>query len=78
MLFVFILLNGCTIEKTEVKSLSEVTPTPALSPEIKSNVFDQYLKSDFAPADGFDFPVGNSSTFSVFKRGGNWNVHGQI
>lgn len=56
-LFVFILLSGCTIKKTEVKSLSEVSPT--LSPEIKSNVFDQYLKSDFAAADGFDFPVGN-------------------
>ena len=59
-LFVFILLNGCTIKKTEDKSLSEVSPIPTLSPEIKSNIFDQYLKSDFAPADGFDFPVGNS------------------
>jgi murein DD-endopeptidase MepM/ murein hydrolase activator NlpD len=79
-LFVFILLSSCTIKKTEVKSSSEVSPTPTLSPEIKSNIFDQYLKSDFAPADGFDFPVGNSdgkggyTDKSTAKRHDGWFI----
>jgi murein DD-endopeptidase MepM/ murein hydrolase activator NlpD len=31
------------------------------SPNTTTNVFDEYLKSDFPPADGFDFPFGDGN-----------------
>ena len=34
------------------------SPVPA-SPRAATNAFDQYLKTDFEPADGFDFAVGD-------------------
>ena len=37
------------------------------STETAANVFDRYLKTEFAPADGFDFPFGNG------EGGGSYN-----
>lgn len=59
VLFLFILSNGCEVKETKIETFSESSPTPTLPAEIQSNVFDQYLRADFVPADGFDFPTIN-------------------
>jgi murein DD-endopeptidase MepM/ murein hydrolase activator NlpD len=46
-------LYGCTsITKPKIAATSETTPA--------KNVFDNYLGSEFPPADGFDFPFGDA------------------
>jgi murein DD-endopeptidase MepM/ murein hydrolase activator NlpD len=48
-------LNGCSSTADSKRVLPPVkTPT-----EATESVFDSYLKSESAPADGFDFPVGD-------------------
>jgi len=39
---------------------SDAPPTATLQPSRSNNVFDRYLATDFAPADGFDFPIGHT------------------
>ncbi|MBI3653223.1 MAG: peptidoglycan DD-metalloendopeptidase family protein [Acidobacteria bacterium] len=46
---------GCT---SVTNSKLAPTPEPALAENV--NVFDRYLKAEFAPADGFDLPFGDA------------------
>src|SRR5437773_16918 len=45
-------VSGCTRE-------SDARHTATAQPLRSINAFERYLSTDFAPADGFDFPVGN-------------------
>lgn len=80
VLFLFILVSDCTVKESKVETLSAVSPAPTSSPVIESNIFDQYLKSDFAPADGFDFPIGSPDGAGSYidkstgKRHNGWIV----
>ena len=53
--FLFVFIPSCT------RSVNQNRPNQSAATPIgtSGNVFDQYLKSDFAPADGFDFAVGD-------------------
>src|SRR4051794_15384335 len=42
------------------RNASSNRATPANSPR-PSNAFDEYMRADFAPADGFDFPFGDGA-----------------
>jgi murein DD-endopeptidase MepM/ murein hydrolase activator NlpD len=74
-----LLFSGCSPEKASVE-ISNTEPQTAATPEIESNVFDRYLKTDYAPADGFDFPVGNTDgkgsyvDKSTGKRYDGWKI----
>jgi murein DD-endopeptidase MepM/ murein hydrolase activator NlpD len=77
--FISLVLSiGCSIENTKTKSNFNLRSQPTSG--IKANVFDEYLKSDFAPADGFDFPVGNADAKGAYvdkstgKRYENWYI----
>jgi murein DD-endopeptidase MepM/ murein hydrolase activator NlpD len=55
---------GCTSlpnSSTAVTSSTTVTnaPAPAIETMPVKDLFDRYMDSEFAPADGFDFPVGD-------------------
>jgi murein DD-endopeptidase MepM/ murein hydrolase activator NlpD len=58
------------------------TATPAAN--VKPNVFDEYLNSEFDPADGFDFPVGDRDGKGTYedkvtgKRHSGWYVATQF
>jgi hypothetical protein len=51
--FVGIFTFGCARKPIAPSSPAPVSPRPA------ANVFDDYLKTDFEPTDGFDFAVGD-------------------
>jgi hypothetical protein len=52
-------LYGCTsVTKSSTSVTSEPAPTQKTTPV--KNIFDTYIESEFAPADGFDFPLGNA------------------
>lgn len=55
ILALLVLLNGCS-SRTDSGKISLPVNTPA---QALANVFDNYLESESAPADGFDFPVGD-------------------
>src|SRR5207247_6115278 len=46
-------LLSAACSRSPISSISARPQTPP------ANVFDQYLQTDFAPADGFDFAVGD-------------------
>src|ERR1051325_6222664 len=55
--------------------------SPAIpSPRASTNAFDDYMKTDFEPADGFDFAVGDRDGKGAYqdlasgKRYSGWNV----
>lgn len=81
----FLLSGGCAVENAKVEnSGGGSNTTTAPTPEIESNVFDRYLKTDYAPADGFDFPVGNADgrggyvDKSTGKRYDGWKISTQF
>lgn len=43
------------------------SPAQPRSPNSSANVFDDYLKTDFPPADGFDFAVGDSNGKGAYQ-----------
>jgi murein DD-endopeptidase MepM/ murein hydrolase activator NlpD len=50
----FVLIPSCT------RSANKADPTQSSSrPTARADIFEDYLKLDFAPADGFDFAVGD-------------------
>lgn len=57
-------LNGCAPSSIESK---KVITSPDLPVQTITNVFDRYIQSDFAIADGFDFPVGNPDGKGIYK-----------
>src|SRR5262245_40989653 len=39
---------------------------PVRQPSTPQNIFDAYIQSDYPPADGFDFPVGNTNAKGAY------------
>src|SRR5688572_4044794 len=74
------LSGGCAIK--DAKSLSDDPMTEET--ETETNIFDRYLKTNFAPADGFDFPVGNADGKGIYidkqsgKRHDGWYISTQF
>lgn len=79
-LILLIISVNCLTEEAKIDNSNNLTLMSPAASEIESNIFDQYLRADFAPADGFDFPVGDSDGKGGFidktsgKRYENWNV----
>ena len=61
--FLFVFTPSCT------RSVNQNRPNQAAasSTGTSGNVFDDYLKSDFAPADGFDFAVGDQDGKGAYQ-----------
>ena len=85
LLSVLLISSGnCSSKDAKVESLSNEPRTLTPTPEIETNIFERYLQSDFAPADGFDFPVGNSDgkgsyiDKSTGKRFDGWRISTQF
>ncbi|MDQ4123273.1 MAG: peptidoglycan DD-metalloendopeptidase family protein [Acidobacteriota bacterium] len=78
-----ILSGGCAVENTKTTT-GDFNFSSQGAPPISENIFDEFLKSDFAPADGFDFPVGDRDgkgdyvDKSTGKRYENWYVATQF
>lgn len=58
-IFVFALISiNCLNSELRNENTNQSFSAPAeISETAKANIFDEYLKNDFAPADGFDFPL---------------------
>jgi murein DD-endopeptidase MepM/ murein hydrolase activator NlpD len=77
-IFLFLSLTlSCT---SATKSPSTPSPPTDSQTRVKTNVFDDYLKADPAPADGFDFPFGRGDGGGFYedkatgKRHDGWYV----
>lgn len=56
------LSNACSTEKPQVEnSNSNKISVATITPQSLTNVFDDYLKFDISPADGFEFPFGREN-----------------
>ena len=57
-LIIFLILPvGCSVERANFEN-SDNSSSP--NSETGQNIFDRFLKADYEPADGFDFPIGNA------------------
>jgi murein DD-endopeptidase MepM/ murein hydrolase activator NlpD len=54
-----LLSTGCANPK-------EIQPNPTQAPHSYANVFDEYMNAEAPPADGFDFPIGNSDGEGIY------------
>ena len=64
-----LLSNGCAPSvdfDVGYKQAAAASNTPAA---VAENVFDGYMQSDSAPADGFDFPIGDADAKGIYTDG---------
>ena len=73
------MLSGCRPEAGSPSSSSN-NPSPENANSDRGDPFDNYLKTEIAPADGFDFPIGDpgvgdsASESAIGKTHNGWRV----
>lgn len=63
-LTIFLILSiNCSMKRTDSENPNDLISTDS---ETQQNIFDRFLKADFEPADGFDFPVGDRDGKGIY------------
>ena len=68
LLLAVFLINGCSESLPESHPISDDSPPPP-------DLFDTYLDTDFPPADGFDFPVGDVNGEGSYRDNATGKEH---
>lgn len=66
-LLLVILCLGLTVSCSQAVQGPAGSRSSSGSPHGSGNVFDDYMKADFAPADGFDFPFGDGDGGGAYQ-----------